>query len=140
MATVTFYPAGHISDSRLIFAVIAARYKEQWLFCRHKDRQTWEIPGGHREAWEHIEDAARRELWEETGALEAQIRPVCIYQVNQEERCGMLFLAQIKSLGQIPAESEIMECQLFDSLPDALTYPGIQPKLFEKAKEYLNAD
>ena len=58
MATVTFYPAGHISDSRLVYAVIAARYEDQWIFCRHKDRQTWEIPGGHREAGECIEEAA----------------------------------------------------------------------------------
>ena len=140
MATVTFYPAGHISDSRLVYAVIAARYEDQWVFCRHKDRQTWEIPGGHRETGECIEEAAARELWEETGAIEAKITPVCIYQVNQEERCGMLFFARIKELGQLPVESEIRECRLFHSLPENLTYPGIQPQLFEKAKESLQSD
>ena len=140
MATVTFYPAGHISDSRLVYAVIAARYEDQWVFCRHKDRQTWEIPGGHRETGECIEEAAARELWEETGAIEAKITPVCIYQVNQEERCGMLFFARIKELGQLPVESEIRECRLLHSLPENLTYPGIQPRLFEKAKESLKSD
>ena len=140
MATVTFYPAGHISDSRLVYAVIAARYEDQWVFCRHKDRQTWEIPGGHRETGECIEEAAARELWEETGAIEAKITPVCIYQVNQEERCGMLFFARIKELGQLPVESEIRECRLLHRLPENLTYPGILPQLFEKAKESLQSD
>ena len=140
MTKVTFYPAGHIPDSRLVFAVIAARYEDRWLFCRHKDRQTWEIPGGHREAGETVEEAAARELWEETGAMEAEITPLCIYQVEQQERCGMLFFAQITKLGPLPAESEIAECRLWDSLPDDLTYPGIQPALFEKAKEYLSHD
>ena len=136
MLTVTFYPEECISDSRLVFAVVAARYEAQWIFCRHKDRHTWEIPGGHREPGESIEEAARRELWEETGALEAKIVPVCAYQVNQEERCGMLFFAQITKLGQIPPESEMKECRLSDLLPQNLTYPGIQPQLFERVQAW----
>ena len=27
----------------------------KWVFCRHKERNTWEIPGGHREMGEAIE-------------------------------------------------------------------------------------
>jgi 8-oxo-dGTP diphosphatase len=68
------------------------------VFCKHKDRDTWEVPGGHRESQENIIDTAKRELYEETGALEFDIESVCVYSVtapdnlNQgDESFGMLF-------------------------------------------------
>lgn len=63
---VNFYE--EIKDELLKFAVIIARTKEGFIFCKHKKRDTWEIPGGHREPGEIIIDTARRELYEETGA------------------------------------------------------------------------
>jgi 8-oxo-dGTP diphosphatase len=49
--------------------------QNKFVFCKHKDRDTWEIPGGHREKfpdgnWENIIATAKREMHEETGALE----------------------------------------------------------------------
>ena len=41
------------------FAVIVSRYNGQWVFCRHKDRTTYECPGGHREVQEDILDTAQ---------------------------------------------------------------------------------
>ena len=67
MIEVIYHRSDEIDDSLLRFAVIAARYEDHWVFCRHKERTTWEIPGGHRECGESIETAARRELFEETG-------------------------------------------------------------------------
>ncbi|MDF2473300.1 MAG: hydrolase [Anaerocolumna sp.] len=74
MINVSFYNENEIQDELLKFAVIAARYQEKWIFCRHKERVTWEIPGGHREVGEDILDTARRELYEETGAIYFQAR------------------------------------------------------------------
>ena len=65
MAKVTFFEPGTLEDRLLEFAVIAARYEEHWVFVRHRCRDTWEIPGGHREPGETVEEAARRELWED---------------------------------------------------------------------------
>ena len=65
MLEVRFYDK--IEDSQLDFAVIIARTGEKWVFCKHKERDTYEVPGGHREAGETIEEAANRELKEETG-------------------------------------------------------------------------
>lgn len=68
MLEVRFYDK--IEDSQLDFAVIIARTGKKWVFCKHKERDTYEVPGGHREAGETIEEAANRELKEETGAVD----------------------------------------------------------------------
>ena len=94
---VEFYDAA--DDKSLKFAVIVARKAGKWVFCRHKARNTLEIPGGHREAGEAISDAARRELYEETGAISSSMNPVCFYSVAasdaDEKTFGALFYAEI---------------------------------------------
>ena len=43
------------ADKPLKYAVICARYNGKWVFCKHKNRDTYEIPGGHREDSEDID-------------------------------------------------------------------------------------
>lgn len=47
MIEVKFYE--EVKDEKLKYTVIVTRYNGKWVFCRHKDRKTLEIPGGHRE-------------------------------------------------------------------------------------------
>lgn len=127
MTEVRFYDS--VEDKLLKYAVILARTEGKWVFCRHKDRTTWEVPGSHREPGEDILTTARRELWEETGATEFTLRPVCVYSVGDY---GMLFTADITSFE--PLRFEIEELRITDSLPDSWTYPDIQPKLLAEAE------
>lgn len=135
MPEVRFYPNCPVPEDEVIYAVIVARYQEKWVFCRHRNRDTWEIPGGHRELGETADDAARRELWEETGATDADIHAVGYYGYN---KVGKLFYADIKKLGPLPKMSEIREICLMDRLPEALTYPNIQPFLYHRVQGWLN--
>lgn len=115
------------------FVVILARHQDAWLLCRHKARRSWEFPGGHIEEHEKPIDAAKRELREETGALEFTIRPVFDYMVttDTERSVGMVFYAEISKLGKLPSDFEMAKTGHFTRLPDKLTYPEIQPLLLE---------
>ena len=139
MVEVKFYD--QVADEFLKFAVIIAKTEGKWVFCKHRERSTYEVPGGHREAGETILDAAQRELKEETGAVDFEIRPVCVYSVKgktrineraEDESFGMLFVAEITSFEEL--HSEIETILLTDKLVDNWTYPLIQPKLMEEAK------
>ena len=44
---VKFYDS--IIDELLKFAVIISKSNGKWVFCKHKERDTYEVPGGHRE-------------------------------------------------------------------------------------------
>ena len=136
---VSFYANGGIEDNLMEFAVIVSRYRGKWLLCRHRERATWEIPGGHREAGETLMQAARRELFEETGAVTFEIREICAYsaEVQGKRRYGVLFFAEITQLGELP-ETEIAQTELFNDLPAELTYPLIQPKLLKRVLEDLS--
>ena len=60
MLEVKFYDS--VDDSLLKFAVIVSQSNGKWVFCKHKERDTYEVPGGHREAGESILETAKREL------------------------------------------------------------------------------
>ena len=134
MTQVRFYDS--VDDSVLKFAVIITKSAEKWVFCKHKDRTTYEVPGGHREAGESIEETAKRELYEETGATEYMIKPVGVYSVQKDsgqETFGMLYYAEVTSFEE-ELHSEIEKVELFEGLPEKWTYPLIQPLLIKEVQ------
>ena len=136
MVEVKFYE--EIDDSRLKFAVIIAKTAGKWVFCKHRERETYEVPGGHRELGEPILETAKRELYEETGATEFTLDPICVYSVTSpdnfdgEETYGMLYFADIATF-ESELHSEIERIVLTERLVESWTYPLIQPKLIEEA-------
>jgi len=140
MTEVIFYDPLFIPDTKLTYSVISARFDDNWIFVRHHKRSTWEIAGGHIEEGESSNDAAGRELMEETGAVNFNLECIATYSVkmNGETGWGRLYFASVFEIGPIPDISEIAEMKLSDHLPENLTHPDIQPHLFSKTVEYLN--
>ncbi|MFR2722066.1 MAG: NUDIX domain-containing protein [Thomasclavelia ramosa] len=84
MVEVKFHES--IDDNLLKFSVIISKSNGKWVFCKHRERDTYEVPGGHREANETILETAKRELQEETGAIDFEIKPICVYSVKRKTR------------------------------------------------------
>ena len=121
------------------FVVIFCRYQDKWLYCRAKGRDTFETAGGHIEAGEDPIDAARRELYEETGATRYEIRPVFDYSVQHPSHytTGQVYIAYIKKLEEL-SDFEMEEVKLFDSYPEQLRFPEILPLLYTRLQQWLN--
>lgn len=139
MTEVNFYDPLFIPDSNLTYSVISAKFEGKWIFVRHQNRLTWEIAGGHIENGETSSEAAGRELMEETGAIKFNLDCIATYsvKVNGETGWGRLYFAEVLEIGLIPDKSEILEIILSDHLPENLTYPDIQPYLFNRVIKFL---
>ncbi|MGC7149526.1 RNA deprotection pyrophosphohydrolase [Listeria ivanovii] len=79
--TIYFEMQNYQADDVLIIP----RLSEGWLFTEHKKRGL-EFPGGKGEKGETNNEAARRELMEETGAVAGELYFVADYLVLSSER------------------------------------------------------
>ena len=136
---VQFHSKHEVKLDQLKYAVIASRYEGQWIFVQQRQRDTWEMPGGRVEPNESIFECAGRELMEETGVIKFAMFPVTIYSVEtvMDISYGMLLFADVHELGPLSDEFEIARQELFTFPPDNLTYPEIQPILFERILQFV---
>lgn len=129
------YPSGELKN--LKYVVVCSYYDGKWMLSRHKKRDTWETQGGHIENGESPLDAAKRELFEESGVIDSELYRICDYiGYNASGSAeGAVFFAKVNALGEMP-ESEMEKVGLFDTLPDNLTYTLVTPRLIEEAMSY----
>ena len=133
-----------LDNSKLIFVDIVAKYRGQWVLCKEKTRDTWECPGGHIEKGETPEQASKRELWEETGAIDFDIKPIGYYGAkgsdgvmqSVEEVFGQIYYADIKVIGKLP-DFEMQKIDFFTELPNNWTYPYAHPRFIDLAEKSM---
>ncbi len=132
-------PDGTTDDALLEYMVITARSRGKWVIVRLKGRSDWCFPGGHREEGETMDEAAHRELFEETGASRYEgLSCVAQYSVDHGDRIswGSVYCCEIHEFGELPEEFEIAEVALVEEFPlDNTRFPGIMPGLMTWIEE-----
>lgn len=135
---IEFYDKNIIEDKKLLYSIIVSKYKGKWVFVKDKERQRWEVPAGTREKGEEIIETAKRELYEETGAIKYKLNYILDYslELNNVITHAGLFFAEIEELEDLP-NYEIEEIKFQNEIPLDLINNNIQFTLFNKVREIL---
>ena len=125
------YELGYCDEKDYTRVVCVCKYKDNYVFSYNKKRKGWEIPGGHIEEGETWEEAAKREMYEETGATSVKLEPICVYKITS---FALLCYCEILELEELPKEFEMEKIIFSNDLPENLTYPDTYKLLFEIVK------
>ena len=138
MLQIKFHPPGYYPDCGFSYVVIGSRYNGRWVFIRHRQRRSYEIPAGRINEHEDTDMAAGRELEEETGAKRYKIECIASYTIleNNKLRAGRLYYALIEEMEEQWDDSEIEGVILSDHLPEISSFPYVQSVLFRFLEEY----
>lgn len=81
--------------------LIIAKWQGDWLLTKHRERGL-EFPGGKAEMGETLEQAAQRELYEETGAMGEQFEWLAEYTVHTDAPfCKTVYTAVITGIDDV---------------------------------------
>ncbi|SDC47198.1 8-oxo-dGTP diphosphatase [Pelagirhabdus alkalitolerans] len=100
---------------------VICRYHGKWLLTRHKTRGL-EFPGGKVEKNESPEEAALREVYEETGGLVNQLRYLGQYYVDGKGKKVIknIYVADIDRLDDVNTYYETHGPVIIEKLPSNL--------------------
>ena len=106
----------------LLITFVAIRHARDFLLVHHRERQSWELPGGHIEEGESARDCAVREFFEETGQRVEHLdfRAVLKYRAGSDNRFyyGALYSGELPSPAPFRENEEISRVTSWDGKTD----------------------
>ncbi|MEO2078467.1 MAG: RNA deprotection pyrophosphohydrolase [Bacillus sp. (in: firmicutes)] len=124
--------------------LVICQYDDKWLLTNHKQRGL-EFPGGKVEPSETLEEAARRETFEETGAVLGNVQFVAEYKVTDHKSSFVkaVFWAEVKEIdptnnyhetnGPVLTEGNLLELRLGDQFSFIM-----KDQVIEECIQYIN--
>ena len=138
---------GHRPLLQVGASVIVEDEKGRILLQRRSDNHLWAYSGGSVELDEIVEDAAKRELFEETGLRAKKLELFGVFSgpdmhytyPNGDEvsNVDIVYLCREWEGDLTPQEEEVKVLRFFaaENIPDALSPPNIRPlRLWQKQK------
>ncbi|MDP4086285.1 MAG: NUDIX domain-containing protein, partial [Bacillota bacterium] len=92
---------GHPFKETVGHVLVICQYEDGWLCTHHKNRGI-EFPGGKIECGETLEQAAKREVYEETGAIISTLVQLGEYRVEDPKGpfVKAVFWGEVKQLDE----------------------------------------
>jgi 8-oxo-dGTP diphosphatase len=131
------FPLSDIVKYNIKYVSMFAQYEDKWVICHLKDTNKWDCPGGKIEEDENPIQAAMRELYEETGAVESDYIPLFIYCINSDKGLsyGIQYYCDIVEFEEIP-DFEMDQIEFHKDIPfEKMKTPDVHKQLYE----YINA-
>ncbi len=128
-----------ITADKIGFVALVSQFKGKWIIVQLKESETWEFPGGTIEKGETPLEAAKREMYEETGTVDAEYKELGDYSVTCEgvHSYGKLYFVNVLEMSDLP-DFEIDKIDFTENFPYGNTrYPSVQPDLFRYAEKLV---
>jgi len=130
------YIVGSLDKIDYVWMVV--KYNEKFVLCYHRKSKKWDYVGGHVEKNESPLAAAKRELFEETGAVDFDIVPICDFQHFLKDGTfhnhGRTYFVNVRKFIDLPSDSEMDKIGFFDEVPDDFRYDGNREEMIADFK------
>ena len=125
---------------------MVTKHNGKFVLPWHKKSQKWDWVGGFVEKDEKPLEAAKRELFEETGAVDFDIFPVYDHESFHEDGTyfnnGRTYFVIVRKFADLPDGSEMEKIGFFDKIPDDFRYYGnreAQTENFKRIEKLASA-
>lgn len=138
------YIAGSLDHIAYVWMIV--KYKEKFVLSWHRKSKKWDNVGGHVEENENPLAAAKRELFEETGAVDFDNIPICDFKAFREDGIfnnnGRTYFVIAREFSNLPEGSEMDKIGFFDEIPEDFRYDGSRKEMtdsFKRIEQYALA-